>query len=325
LLFLSGWKRFRLVEWAAFGVLVGSSVYAISITSSALIQIAALHLCLVGLLYPLARSMDDAVAVDYIRNFIKIIYLLTISAAFFLVLQFALYLAFDVIPSHSHKNSILIRFRSILDDSLAFGVLLPMFAGLLYYGLKDSFLKSTCLMIVIFVAVSTGSLTAMATTAIYTLWLVRSRWQYFLAWGVLIALLVFAFRWYFLELWSAKSGSIAGHLEGLPFFSGHPWAKLESGGFAESGWILIFKNFGLLTFLILFCFHIYIQLLCVRMLNAGLDNSQYIGAVEGLNFSAFLASFNLPVLMMFPVYFLLAIFSASLCGMAAKNGIRLKS
>jgi hypothetical protein len=169
LIFSSSWKRFRLFEWIAFAVLGLSSIYALTTTSSTLIQIAAFHLCLVGLLFSVIRSIDGASAVDYVSHFTKLLYSLAIAGALFLALQAIFYFAFDVLPSHSHKNSILIRFGSILDDSLAFGVLLPMFAGLFYYGLKDSFLKSISLMAIIFVAVLTGSLTAMATTAIYTL------------------------------------------------------------------------------------------------------------------------------------------------------------
>jgi len=151
----------------------------------------------------------------------------------------------------------------------------------------------------------------------------------------LIALLIISFHWYFLELWSAKSGSIAGHLEGLQLLSrnlqglqlpsGNLEAEIQSLGFAESGWVLIFVNFGIFALFVMIGFHLYIQFLCARLLRSNFDRKQYVGAVEGLNFSAFLASFNLPVIMIFPVYFLLAIFSAVLCAMASKNGIGLKS
>lgn len=101
--------------------------------------------------------------------------------------------------------------------------------------------------------------------------------------------------------------------------------QLQSGGFVESGWILLFKNFGIFALTVMLAFHLYIHLLCSRTLRSTYGDKQYIGAVEGLNFSALVASFNLPVLMIFPVYFLLAIFSAVLCGVAGKHGIGLKS
>jgi len=76
LLFASSWKRFRLFEWIAFAVLALSSVYALSLTGSTLIKIAAFHLCLVGLLFSLIRSMEDDVAIGYVNHFTKLLYVL---------------------------------------------------------------------------------------------------------------------------------------------------------------------------------------------------------------------------------------------------------
>lgn len=333
LVLASYWRRFRLFELMAFVVLALSSLYALSIAESASVKIAAFHLCLASFLFFTARSMEDEIATHFVGLFTKLLYALAVCFAAFLALQIFLYFATDVLPSHSHANSILVRFGSILDDSLAFGVLLPMFAGLLFYSQEDGFFRSVSLMAVILIAVLTGSLTAMATTAIYTLWLVRLQWRNVALWVLLISLLLASFHWYFIELWSAKSGSIAGHLEGVQLLLGNPEAKLlgnpeaklQSGGFAESGWILLFKNFGIFALIVMLAFHLYIHLLCSRTLRSAYGNKQYIGSVEGLNFSAFVASFNLPVLMIFPVYFLLAIFSAVLCGVVVKNGIGLKS
>jgi hypothetical protein len=269
--------------------------------------------------------MVDSAAVDYAENFIKLLHVLLALFAAFLALQIFLYFWFDILPSHSHKHSILVRFGSVLDDSLAFGVLIPMFAGLIYYGQVDDFLRSVSLVATIFIAVLTGSLTAMATTVIYTFWLMRFQQQKLLSWVLLIALLMVSFHWYFFELWSAKSGSIDGHLEGLQLLSGSLAAKLHGEGFAESGWILLFKNFGIFALLTMLGYHTYIQFVCSRMLRLDSKHKQYIGSVEGLNFAAFIASFNLPVLMIFPVYFLLSIFSAVLFGLAGKLGIGYKS
>lgn len=324
LIFVSAWKRLRIFECMTFAVLVLSSTYALTTTESVLIKIAAFHLCLAGLLFLVVRSMKDDIIAGCVGHFTNLLYALVVLFSLFLVLQIFLYFAFDRLPSHSHANSILVRFGSVLDDSLAFGVLLPMFAGLLFYSLEDEFSRSVSLMAVILIAVLTGSLTAMATTAIYTFWLVRTQWRNFAIWVLLISLLLASFHWYFIELWSAKSGSIAGHLEGLQLLTGNPEAQLQSGGFAESGWILLFKNFGIFALTVMLAFHLYIHLLCSRTLRSTYCDKQYIGAVEGLNFSALVASFNLPVLMIFPVYFLLAIFSAVLCGVAEKHGIGLK-
>jgi len=332
LIFLSSWKRLRFFECMAFAVLALSSIYSLATTESALIKIAAFHLCLAGLMFLTVSSMKDDVIAEYVGYFKKLLYALVVLFFVFFLLQIILFFLFDRLPSHSHNNSILVRFGSVLDDSLAFGVLLPMFAGLLFYSLEDEFSRSVSLMAVILIAVLTGSLTAMATTAIYTLWLVRRKWWNFALWALLITLLLASFHWYFIELWSAKSGSVTGHLEGVKLLLGNPEVnlgnpevKIQGGGFAESGWILLFKNFGIFALFVMLGFHLYIHLLCSRMLRSTDSNRQYIGAVEGLNFSALVASFNLPVLMIFPVYFLLAIFSAVLCGAAGKHGIGLKS
>ena len=323
LIFVRAWKRIILFEWMAFAVLLLSSIYALKISEYTQVKIAAFHLCLAGFLFLAVRSMKDDVISNYVGYFTKLLYVLLVLFFVFLALQIFLYFLFGNLPSHSYNNSIILRFGSVLDDSLAFGILLPMFAGLLFYSLEDGFSRPVSMMSVILIAILTGSLTAMATTAIYTLWLVRLQRRNFALWFLLISLLLISFHRYFFELWSAKSGSIALHLEGLKLLSGGFAEK--SGGFAESGWILLLNNFGIFTLLVMLGFHLYIHLLCLRTIRSGYSYKQYIGAVEGLNFSAFVASFNLPVLMIFPIYFLLAIFSAVLCGVAGNYDIRIKS
>lgn len=325
LAFVSYSRRFRLFELIAFGVLALSSIYVLTIAESTQIKIAAFHLCLAGVLFVTARSVEDDIAEHLAGHFTKLLYALAAVFALFLALQIFLYFGFDVLPAHSHKNSILVRFGSVLHDSLAFGILLPMFAGLLYYGLKDEFLRTFFLISIVLISVLTGSLTSMAVAVIYILWLMRRETIKFVLWGCLISLLLASFHWYFIELWSAKSESIAGHLDGVQLLLGSADAQFQSGGFAESGWILLFKNFGIFALIVMLGFHLYIHLLCSRTLQSADSCKQYIGAVEGLNFSALVASFNLPVLMIFPVYFLLAIFSAVLCGVAGKYGVGFKS
>lgn len=318
-LFLMDWKRFQPIAWTGFGLLAISSAYAVNTANSHLVQIAAFHFCLAAALFAIVRSADIDTTVSYVSHLTKALIILAISAVVFLILQFFLYFVFDVLPSHSHKNTILIRFGSILDDSLAFGILLPMFAGLCFYGLKDDFVKSTTLVCTITIAVLTGSLTAMATTALYTIWLLRGRLVLLLAWGLMLALLLFAFRWYFHELFSAKSGSIAGHIGSVSILAGDQGAKIESGGFAESGWVLIIKNFGVPAFFLMLGLHTYVYFLCRRFLKAISHDKKFVGATDGLNFSALVSSINLPAIMIFPVYLLLALFSAILLNMADKS------
>lgn len=318
-LFLIDWKRLQPIEWTGFGILVISSAHAANTTNSHLVQIAAFHLLLAAALFAIVRSADREITVSYVSHLTKALTILAISAVVFLIFQLFLYFVFDVLPSHSHKNTILIRFGSILDDSLAFGIFLPMFVGFFFYGLKDDFAKSTILMCTITIAVLTGSLTAMATTALYTIWLLRGKLVLFLAWGLMLALLLFAFRWYFHELFSAKSGSIAGHIGSVSILAGDQGAKLESGGFAESGWVLIIKNFGFPAVFLMLGLHTYVYFLCRRFLKVISHSKRFVGATDGLNFSALVASINLPVIMIFPVYLLLALFSAILLNMAEKS------
>jgi hypothetical protein len=306
-------RPWHYVTYVAVAIFVALGVHN---SDSPQVDIAALYIGLSGLLFVLTRSNGRLASVEQVRYMIKVLWVLAGAALAFLILQIGLYLSMGVLPSHSHANSILIRFGSFLDDSLAFGILLPMFVGLCFYAIRDDAGKMIALLGICMIAVLTGSLTAMAVTALYTVWLLRQNLWRATAWLGLLSLLVLAFRWQFHELWLAKSGSIAGHVEGFNNAANNTLGP--NPGFSESGLLLLFNNFAPPVLAGILLFHVLTFLACRRLL--GDLNAPYLrpfaGAVEGLNFSAFVASLNLPVIMIFPVYLLLALFSAIVIGLA---------
>lgn len=326
----SGLARRRPLYWLTYGGLLASVTYStffsegLTIQEEQLIRIAAFYTSIYGLLFVLARSNDRLYNDIHIRHLVKTLWGLAIFAGLFLLLQIGLYISFDILPSHSFKNSTLVRFGSFLDDSLAFGVLLPMFASLCFHGIREDTKKTIALIVVCLVSVLTGSLTAMATTALYSIWLFRKRLTLAVAWGGMLALLAFCFRWQFQRLWQEKTGSIAGHVKGLSTLTGQATNQalpVSVGGFAESGWILLYVNFGVAAVLVLLLFHGAIFMACRRLLlstNRPLS-IPLVGATDGLNFSAVVAMLNLPVIMIFPVYMLLALFGAIVLSLAERN------
>ena len=56
----------------AFAVLALSSIYSLATTESALIKIAAFHLCLAGLMFLTVSSMKDDVIAEYVGYFKKL-------------------------------------------------------------------------------------------------------------------------------------------------------------------------------------------------------------------------------------------------------------
>jgi hypothetical protein len=310
----------------AYGFVLIFTVIGLIETERQLIEIAAFYIGLYGFLFILSRFNSTLSSTATIALLIKGLLLLMLAAVGFLLLQLALYFGMNVMPSHSHTGSMLIRFGSFLDDSLAFGILLPMFAGLCFFTIKSPSERTMALLAVCLCSILSGSMTAMATTSAYTIWLLRRNTREAVAWVCLALLLILTFRWQLHELWLAKSGSIQGHLEGFESLSQiDDWLDPSpSRGFSESGVLLIFNNFSPPVLIGWLVFHVITFVACRRLLaSADPDNMRpFVGAVEGLNFSAFIASFNLPVIMIFPVYLLLAIFSAAVLGLNEKIGCK---
>lgn len=313
-------RSWRMTDVFLYSVLFVLVVIGATGSEERIIHIAAFYLATYGALFLIVRGNERLSTNESIDAFNVALSGLAFFGFVFFAIQFIRYEFFGILPSHSHDGSVIIRYGSFLDDSLAFGVILPMFAGFFFYGLKNQSCKLISLVSVCLFAVLTGSLTAMATTAGYSVWLFRRNWRLAAWWLNLLFLLTAAFLWQFKELWQAKSGSIAGHMEGLSLLAGERISGQST--FAESGWILVYMNFGLLSILILWLFHVFIFFACIRAFKYNTVSKSFAGAVEGLNMSAFVASFNVPVLIMFPVYFLLAIFAGILFKKNELAGVR---
>lgn len=315
-------NNFNKLNWGGYSLVFIFTILGAFKADSQPIHIAAVYVILYGLLYTLASSNHFVTCEEQIINFKKTLWIIAGISLLFLLMQLALYFSFDILPSHSHRNSIVIRFGSILDDSLALGVLLPMFAGLYFYSLRDESGKIISLCMICLVSVLTGSVTAMVTTAGYTVWIQRKTPYKALAWLVVICLSIITFRWYFHELWLAKAGSIAIHLESIgDFVQGNGKTSSTSNEFTESGWLLIYKNFGIVVLSGIILFHVHTFWACHNLLKKKTHpHASFIGAVEGLNLSALIASFNLPVIMIFPIYMLLGLFSAAVIQLNKPSG-----
>lgn len=243
--------------------------------------------------------------------------ILAILGLGFLAYQYLQYAWYGVLPAHSHEGQ-LIRFGSFYDDSLVLGTLIPMFAGYFFYKFPRPGALVLTSALACSIVVLTGSLTAMAVTALYVAWSLRRHWYMLASFLVLVTLAYINLLEHLVDLWWFKADSIEGHLEG--------WRKLEeldvltlSGffpldTFAESGFLLLFYNFGLPGLVIVVSLHLITLRACHRILRRKGEYSDTIralaGATEGLTVSALLASINLPIMIISPVYLLVAVLSA---------------
>ena len=235
----------------------------------------------------------------------------------FLAYQYVQYVWYGVLPAHSHEGQ-LIRYGSFYDDSLVLGTLLPMFAGYFFHKFPSPRALLLTSTLACFVAVLTGSMTAMVVTAVYVAWNLRRHWYMLASFLILVTLSYFYLLEHLIDLWWFKTDSIEGHFEG--------WRKLEDVGvlalsgffpldtFAESGFLLLLYNFGLPVLVIVVALHLATLRACHLIFRRRGEYSDTMralaGATEGLTVSALLASMNLPIVIVSPVYLLVAILSA---------------
>lgn len=223
---------------------------------------------------------------------------------------------FGVLPAHSHEG-LLIRYGSFYDDSLALGILLPMFAGYFFNKYHKSFPSLLTAAIVCLVAILTGSLTAIGINLIYIAWCFRKRYK--LLFFFLCVCLISPI--YFIDqinlVLQFKSGSIEGHLGGWNYFKDIGLLNLTGfsafGNFVESGYILFLSNFGVQILIIVLVFHFATLRACRVILLSSVSSREqhnFTGAAQGLTISVLLANLNLPSIAYPPVYLIVAIFSA---------------
>lgn len=290
----------------ALGVLLQAESFHVRGAARSIILYGFLFLCI----YSNSHWLNE-------RHLARALELLTIIGVSFLVYQYVQYVSHGVLPAHSHEGQ-LIRYGSFYDDSLVLGMLLPMFVG--YFLQKFATIHARILTsaIATSVAVLTGSLTAMAVTAVYIVWSSRRHWYLLVTLATVYIYSYFQFLEQLTELWWFKAESIEGHLEG--------WQKIENVGlltltglapldtFAESGFLLLLYNFGILVVAIVLVFHVLTLLACHRILRSTnvfeVDTRAMAGATEGLIISVLLGSMNLPIVIIAPVYLFVAILSA---------------
>ncbi len=274
---------------------------------------AARNLILYGFFFLFLYSNESWIKISHINRAIEF---LSVFGLVFLFYQLYQYHFSGVLPTHSHENQ-LIRYGSFYDDSLVLGVLLPMFAGYFFNKYQNIFSSLLIAVITCLVAILTGSMTAIGVVFLYVAWNFRKR--YVLLSAFLCSALFLSI--YFIDqinyLWFFKGDSIDSHIEG--------WNKLKDLGlltlsgfypldaFAESGFLLLLYNFGAPILIIVVALHVATLLACRVILVRSASSREmqaFAGAAEGLNISVLLASINLPVIIVSPVYLFVAILSA---------------
>ena len=298
---------------AIYSVSVIFSLICLSQTESFYILGAARSIILNGFLFLCLYSNGSWIKISHINKAIEFM------AAFglvFLFYQIYQYHYFGVLPAHSHVDQ-LIRYGSFYDDSLVLGLLLPMFAGYFFNKYQKLFPSLLTAVVVCIVAILTGSMTAMGINFLYVAWNFRKRYGLLLFFFCAGLVLSIYFKDQINQLWSFKSESIDGHLEGLKHFIDLGVLNLvgfqPSGEFAETGYLSFLYNFGMPIFIIVLAFHLKVLFACRAILLEGTSSREmrvFTGAAQGLTISVLLANFNLPPIVYPPVYLMVVIFSA---------------
>lgn len=257
-----------------------------------------------------------------IRHFDRAIEFMAVYGIAYLALQGALFLGNGILPAHSHPGD-LIRFGSFYDDSLVLGAMLPLFAG--YYFQKFRTFTAWIVVGIAFnlVAMLTGSMTAVAVAVLFTIWSYRSRPLLLYGYMAACLMLLAIFSDELFRVVAFKSESIQLHVEGFEKLL--QLGVVTLGGlypndtFAESGYVLLLINLGLPVLVLLIVQHLATFYACHKLMKKEGPERTFAGATEGLIFSVLLFNLNLPVIIISPVYLVLAIFSAVTLSMATQR------
>lgn len=293
-----------------------------------------------GVIFSLLASSWEWLSIKSINKLIEVV---AAFAVFFVVLQICLYYYYDILPTHSNECG-LVRFGSIYNDSLVFGVMLPMFAGYFLRKCSGAFLLFLISFVVVVLSVMTGGMTAMAISLLYIFFVLRANRQLGLMLALVLLICVVIFKDHFIQLMNFKlgygcgspvrhldlkngfdGGSVAGHLIGWSQMGGLSFANLigitPMNYYAESGYLSFLYNFGGVVLLLVMVFHIWTVLACRRILKYSTDLQlrAFAGGAEGLTMGILLASVNLPIIIYPPVYLWVVILSAIVIGYASNN------
>ena len=272
-------------------------------------QGAARSLVLNGLFFVIFLSNNTWLDITHFNKSIEFMALFGIAYVSFQIYQF---LIFGVLPAHSHEGYIL-RFGSYYDDSLVWGLLLPMFAGYFFQKYRSMFSHLSIGVIFNLLAFLTGSFTAIGTAVFYTVWTYFSKPNLLLFYLTMVVVGLIFYIDDIQKMVIFKAESIDLHLSGfekilhLDPLSIIGFRPLDT--FSESGLLLLLMNFGLPILLLVLTVHILTLRSITHLVNCS-SVRPFFGATQGLTFSVLLFSLNLPAIIISPVYLWVAIFSA---------------
>ena len=241
-----------------------------------------------------------------LNNPIKWLFIISIMVD---LIQVVLFFLYDRLPALAYKNSFSVRFGSFLDDPNGFGMLCFLFVGWVHIYYKHFPRRRACLqLITAMLIIVTQSLTAIGIGFIVFVFLY---WRDVIFVSVILFALTLALYFNIQEkllvLWELKQASIEQHSDVSFDFD-----KLVNILFGvdysptESWWFFSFKTNGVFVTLLIFllcCFCLYKTYIMYRKCIC-VDSQAVSFSIFLFSFCFFMASFNLPLLDVFPVNFL---------------------
>jgi hypothetical protein len=294
-------KKFTILLLAAFPI-----IHSIATSDSFYVAGMSRGILLYGLIILLLSSNSGWIKIKYILNSIKYIALVGVL---FLAFQILAYLIFDSLPAHSHQG-IIVRFGSVYNDSLVFGIMIPMFMGFFLTDRRSSPQKQIAIIFVSLAsAILTGGIVAMSTSALYLLWVYRYSFFKIIVSAFTLAAAILI-NWEQINLlFLVKSRSIEDHLSSLDVLNRLDLLTLSGlrpmDIFTESGYVNLIINYGFLVFLIIFIVNFQILRISSSLRKSSgsdFEIKKLAGAVEGLSFSLLLANITHSPIVYPPVY-----------------------
>ena len=268
---------------------------------------------LASFVYFFISSSGRWIKIEHIDRAFEVLAFFAIIALLWQIYQ---YVELGILPAHSHEGQ-LVRYGSFYDDSLVFGILMPMFSGYFWGRFKKRLFWELIVAVVASkIVIMTGGLTAIAVMFLFSVWWFRDR---ILVACLIVALEVFANVGFFLrfrDILLFKQESIAGHFSsvnqvpelGLKNLIG----VVPMDIFVEVGYLSILYNLGVLVLLVVLMFHVYVMYVCAvarRYSDCSSSLFRVSAAAEGAAFSLLFVNLNLAPIVYPPIYLMFAIIS----------------
>lgn len=225
------------------------------------------------------------------------------------LVQVALFFLYDRLPALAYKNSFSVRFGSFLDDPNGFGMLCFLFIGWVHIYYKRFPRRRAFLQLITAMLITiTQSLTAIGVGFIVFVFLYwRDKIFVSVILSTLTLALFFNMQEKILVLWELKQASIEQHSD-VSFSSDNLIDILFGMDYSstESWWFFSFKTNGILVTLLVFflcCYCLYKTYVMYRKCIC-VDSQAVSFSIFLFSVCFFMASFNLPLLDVFPVNFL---------------------